>query len=86
MAQETTVDVVVVGMGGAGIAAALTAHAAGAEVLVLEKTPPEHAGGNSRVSGQVWFSPDDVDLARQHLHAMSWEYDVSDDLAAAWAQ
>lgn len=86
MAQETTVDVVVVGMGGAGIAAALTAHAAGAEVLVLEKMPPEHAGGNSRVSGQVWFSPDDVDLARQHLHAMSWEYDVSDDLAAAWAQ
>lgn len=85
MAQETTVDVVVVGMGGAGIAAALTAQRAGAEVLVLEKTPPEHAGGNSRVSGQVWFSPDDVDLAKRHLHAMSWPYPVPDELAAAWA-
>lgn len=85
MTQDQTVDVVVVGMGGAGIAAALTAHAAGAEVMVLEKAAPGHAGGNSRVSGQVWFSPDDVDLARRHLHALSWQYSVPDSLAGAWA-
>lgn len=81
-----SVDVIVVGMGSAGIAAALTAHDAGARVLVLEKTSPEHAGGNSRVSGQVWFSPDNIELAREHLHAMSWEYEVPDELATAWAQ
>ncbi|MGE2833313.1 FAD-dependent oxidoreductase [Mycobacterium sp. SMC-4] len=86
MGEDVSVDVIVVGMGSAGIAAALTAHDAGARVLVLEKTAPEHAGGNSRVSGQVWFCPDDVELAREHLHAMSWEYEVPDDLAAAWAQ
>lgn len=85
MTPLQTVDVVVVGMGGAGIAAALTAHAAGANVMVLEKTPADCAGGNSRVSGQVWFNPDDVDLARRHLHAMSWQYTVPDELAGAWA-
>lgn len=85
MNASETVDVVVVGMGSAGLAAALTAHDAGADVLVLEKTSPQHAGGNSRVSGQVWFNPDDVDLARRHLHAMSWQYSVPDELAGVWA-
>lgn len=85
-AVDEAVDVVVVGMGNAGIAAALTARSAGAEVLVLEKTSPAHAGGNSRVSGQVWFSPHDIELARRHLHAMSSPYDVVDDLALAWAR
>ncbi|MBU9763170.1 FAD-dependent oxidoreductase [Mycobacterium sp. TNTM28] len=86
MAHEATFDVVVVGMGGAGIAAALTAQEAGANVVVLEKTSPDHAGGNSRVSGQVWFSPHDVDLAQRHLHAMSWQFSIADELAAAWAR
>jgi len=86
MAHQQTVDVVVVGLGGAGIAAALTAHGAGAQVFVLEKTPPRYAGGNSRVSGQVWFNPNDVELAERHLQAMSWQYGVPDQVAAAWAR
>ena len=32
-------DVVVVGFGGAGVAAAVTAHDLGAEVILLEKAP-----------------------------------------------
>lgn len=42
-------DVAVVGWGSAGTAAAVTAHAEGAEVLILEKMAD--GGGNSRVSG-----------------------------------
>lgn len=44
-------DVVVVGFGYAGACAAIAAHDAGAEVLILEKAPEQFAGGNSRVSG-----------------------------------
>ena len=43
-------DVVVVGSGNAGMAAALAARDAGAEVVILEKSPPEWAGGNSHFS------------------------------------
>jgi len=41
-------DVVVVGWGAAGTAAAVTAHDEGAEVLILEKM--SDGGGNTRVS------------------------------------
>jgi urocanate reductase len=42
-------DVVIVGSGFAGLAAALTAHDAGAKVMVLEKMPTH--GGNSIING-----------------------------------
>ncbi len=45
-------DVVIVGYGSAGAAAAITAHDAGAKVLILEKAPEGEEGGNSRVAGQ----------------------------------
>ena len=41
-------DVVVIGGGNAGLAAALTARRAGARVLALERAPRELRGGNSR--------------------------------------
>jgi glycine/D-amino acid oxidase-like deaminating enzyme len=78
-------DVVVVGIGMAGLAAAMTAHDAGAEVIVLEKMLAEHAGGNSRVSGQVWFCPTDVELAKAHLRELAWEYPIPDPIVDAWA-
>ena len=43
-------DVIVIGYGGAGAVTAITAHDAGAEVLVVEKAPIE-GGGCSRMAG-----------------------------------
>ena len=63
-------DVVVVGMGAAGCAAALAAHDAGARVVVLEKTGPGEAGGNTRVSGGGWFHHDDPERAAVYLRAL----------------
>ena len=47
-------DVVVVGAGNAGLVAALTAHEAGARVVVLEAASFDERGGNSRFSGSIF--------------------------------
>ena len=49
---EKEVDVVVVGAGGAGLAAAVSAHQNGASVIVLEKMPKP--GGNTIISGAAY--------------------------------
>ncbi len=46
--QMLEADVVVIGAGGAGMTAAITAHEAGKEVILLEKMP--YAGGNTTKS------------------------------------
>lgn len=50
---EKEADVVVIGSGAAGIAAALEARRAGASVLVLEKLP--HVGGNTYICGGIVY-------------------------------
>lgn len=45
---DETFDVVVIGAGGAGMAAAIRAHDAGAKVVVFEKLP--FAGGNTQIA------------------------------------
>ncbi|MHB1419001.1 MAG: FAD-binding protein [Bacillota bacterium] len=47
-------DVIIVGYGGAGAAAAIEAHDAGARVLILEKT--SSSGGNTRISGGIVYA------------------------------
>lgn len=48
-AWDAETDVVVMGYGFAGQAAAISAAAAGSQVVIFEKAPEEHAGGNSAV-------------------------------------
>lgn len=59
-AAQRVWDVIVVGAGGAGLSAAVSAAEAGAKVLLLEKMP--HIGGNTRISGGFYAC---VDLVRQ---------------------
>ncbi len=54
---DYTADVVVVGMGFAGLTTAITASDLGASVIELEKAPQNLAGGNSRVCGQCIWVP-----------------------------
>lgn len=53
---EKEVDVVVIGGGGAGLAAAVSAHQNGASVIVLEKMP--RVGGNTIISGASYNAVD----------------------------
>jgi len=55
MPEELVTDVLVIGYGGAGASAAITAHDAGADVVVLEKL--DEPGGNTRWSNSSWFCP-----------------------------
>jgi succinate dehydrogenase/fumarate reductase flavoprotein subunit len=78
-------DVVVVGSGAAGAAAALDAHQAGATVLVVEKCDEATAGGNTRVSGSGWWVNRDPERARIFLHALNGPFPVAEDVVEAWA-
>ncbi len=78
-------DVVIVGCGGAGTTAAITAHDAGAEVIIVEKAP--EGGGNSRVGGgQFTYSTsekkDNAALYLYHLCNGTTPMDV----CQAWAE
>ena len=77
-------DVVVVGYGGAGAAAAIAAHDAGAKVLILEKAPQGDEGGNTRASGNMVFLPTPEDRGLVYLKAMCGPYTIPDDMARVW--
>jgi succinate dehydrogenase/fumarate reductase flavoprotein subunit len=82
---DREVDVVVLGYGAAGCAAALEARAAGAEVLLLEKMPAGKEGGNTRVSGNVWFYNTNSASAATYLRALAGSYPIPEDVVEAWA-
>jgi tricarballylate dehydrogenase len=56
-------DVVVVGCGIAGLAAAVSAQQAGARVVVLERAPVEERGGNTRYTGAWMRMKNDAELS-----------------------
>ena len=76
--QELTADVVVIGAGGAGMAAAVTADQAGKSVIVIEKT--SKMGGNTILSGGALNAVDDgSETAKknndsvEHHYTQTWE-------------
>ena len=82
--EETVVDVLVVGAGGAGMAAALTAADQGLETILVEKSP-WFGGSTARSGGGVWipgnyalrqaFSDDTLEAAKTYLDTI-----VGDDV------
>jgi succinate dehydrogenase/fumarate reductase flavoprotein subunit len=68
---DREVDVVVAGTGFAGLSAAITAKDAGATALILEKMPRKYEGGNSRVSGNMWWTPTNLQEGLQYMEALS---------------
>ncbi|MXN17969.1 FAD-dependent oxidoreductase [Pseudooceanicola sp. GBMRC 2024] len=85
---DVEADVVVVGYGFAGATAAITAHDAGAKVVLLEKAPEEFKGGNSRVSANLVFWPNDIAKAKAYFRALAGPYmdDISDEMVDVWAE
>ena len=73
-------DVVVVGFGAAGVAAAVTAHDLGADVLILEKAPEGKEGGNTRVAGQGYLNTSSADKAAEYLTALCGPYTVPEPM------
>ncbi|HTJ62215.1 MAG TPA: FAD-dependent oxidoreductase [Alphaproteobacteria bacterium] len=79
-------DIAVLGSGAAGMAAAIAGHDAGAETVVLEKMPQGKAGGNTRVSGGIWFNNVDASRAAVYLESLCGEYKLPPPVVRAWAE
>ena len=72
--EET--DVVVLGCGGAGAVAAITARDVGAQVVIVEKG---EGGGNTRLATMAFVCPTDNAAARLHIKALSFGF-VSEEI------
>ena len=71
---DETYDVVVLGFGGAGATAAITAADDGAKVLICEKAPKGSEGGNTKRSGQGIMGTDDHEQLAMYLKALMGKF------------
>ena len=78
-------DVVVLGMGAAGCAAAISAADAGASVILLEKMPDGREGGNTRISGGIWYNSLDRDGMATYLRSLCGPYTLPEEIIEVWA-
>ena len=67
---DTEAEVVIIGFGGAGAAASITASDLGAKVIILDKAPQGRHGGNTKVAGQGYLNTDSVQDSIDYLTAM----------------
>ena len=78
-------DVVVLGMGAAGCAAAIASADAGASAILLEKMPEGREGGNTRISGGIWFNSLDPDGMATYLRSLCGPYTLPEEIVQVWA-
>jgi succinate dehydrogenase/fumarate reductase flavoprotein subunit len=83
---DVEADVVIVGFGAAGVAASVTAHDLGADVVILEKAPEGEHGGNTRVAGQGYLNTSSADDAAAYLPALCGPYTVPEEMVRVWAE
>jgi len=83
---DVEADVVVVGFGAAGMAAAVSAHELGAKVVILEKAPEGQEGGNTRVAGQGYLNTSSAESAAAYLTALCGPYTVPPTMVKVWAE
>lgn len=85
-AWDEEADVVVLGFGSAGCAAAIAARDAGASVVVLEKMPEGQEGGNTRISGGIWFHNPDIEGQKTYLRSLCGEYPIPEAVISVWSE
>lgn len=82
-------DVVVIGYGAAGVAAAITAHDTGANVLILEKQEVQTPVNNSLLAGGIFICPSDARDAEKYMGALyqvaEGSYWTEPDIIHTWA-
>ena len=86
---EKTADVVIIGGGGAGLAAAVSAHQNGATVILIEKMP--QLGGNTIISGSAYNAADPdrqdelvmTDLEKQTIEGLITK-EAADEAVKEW--
>jgi succinate dehydrogenase/fumarate reductase flavoprotein subunit len=83
---DVEADVVVVGLGAAGVAASVTAHDLGAKTVILEKAPEGEEGGNTRVAGQGYLNTSDAEEAAAYLTALCGPFTVPAPMIKVWAE
>ncbi|HBD87269.1 MAG TPA: FAD-binding dehydrogenase [Clostridiales bacterium] len=87
VAWDAEYDVVVLGLGLAGGAAAIAAADEGAKVLILEKAPKGEDGGNSKYAGQgvLYVKPENRDASIKYFQNIRGMYATpGDDVLTAF--
>lgn len=80
-------DVVVIGFGGAGAIAAKNAAEAGAKVLIVEKAPEGHEGGNTRYSGQMFvYGNGNVEATRAYYKELGGSREIPEAMLNVYTE
>ena len=87
VAWDAEYDVIVMGMGFAGLVSAEAAADEGVTVLLIDKCDKVQAGGNSRVCGQqIAYGYGDVEGTYTYLKALSCGRDISEEMLRTFAE